>query len=188
MIAYLHGFNSAFNATNPKIYELEKIDEVLPFSYNSFGRREEILENIVSLLGGRVRGLVGTSLGGYYAAEVGKILQIPTVMINPCLDPYLLLRKEIGQPRHNYVNAEFNVLEEDILESYRGYPISPDRFADISANPLVLLDLEDELLDSRHTAEILKDWSPVLFGGGSHRFDHMKEAMEHICVKLGEKK
>jgi predicted esterase YcpF (UPF0227 family) len=49
--------------------------------------------------------------------------------------------------------------------------------------PLLLLDGADELLDSQHTYDILKDVvskSSVFYPGGSHRFDHIEHALPSI--------
>jgi len=46
---------------------------------------------------------------------------------------------------------------------------------------LILLDKGDELLRWYDTARILGDYFPVhCFDGGSHRFEHMNEALELI--------
>ncbi|NCP84739.1 MAG: hypothetical protein GW823_07555 [Bacteroidetes bacterium] len=46
---------------------------------------------------------------------------------------------------------------------------------------LILLDLEDEVLDSRKTKEQLeKKYGVVTFEGGNHRFTHLKESLPLI--------
>ena len=47
---------------------------------------------------------------------------------------------------------------------------------------LILLDEGDEVIDARHTREVLKDYYQVeMFEGGNHRFAHMEEALPLIA-------
>ena len=46
--------------------------------------------------------------------------------------------------------------------------------------PLVLLDMGDEVINSFETRENLTGFPMIEWVGGSHRFDHMNDALQHI--------
>ena len=48
---------------------------------------------------------------------------------------------------------------------------------------MILLDKDDEVLDSAETYELLKSSYPVkMFEGGYHRFGHMSESLADIVM------
>lgn len=147
--------------------------------------------------------LVGTSLGGYWAARFGNHFGIPAVLINPTIHPHQSLRRYVGHKLLNFVTRSRNILRDEVPASYGDIERSGDF--------LVLLDKGDEVLDY-HLAEkwfvsgnnsadsgkngdpsgtaqppetasetVRRDSCKVLtFEGGSHRFSHMEEALPHI--------
>jgi predicted esterase YcpF (UPF0227 family) len=46
--------------------------------------------------------------------------------------------------------------------------------------PLVLLDMGDEVIDSYETMKVLEGFPIRWWAGGSHRFDHMSEAITEV--------
>ena len=178
MILYLHGFNSAFDRDNGKVGVLELVDEVMEVSYDSYARFEDILGFVAGKVAG-VGGLriVGSSLGGFYAAHLGRVLGLGSVIINPCFDPYAMLDAYVGKTFVNYKTGEERTLTPDVGRSYQGRSLEG---LDCARPPLVLLDAADELLDSAEAARALAGWPLRIFPGGSHRFDHMQEAMPEL--------
>jgi uncharacterized protein len=176
---YLHGFNSAFDPEIQKVRELATIGEVIGITYNSFGTYQEIFEEISSQVPDRDDIIfVGTSLGGFWAAEMARHFGLPSVIINPCYDPYSMLRKYVGTLQTNYYTAETNVLTNEVVETYpvglKGY----DRT--FTFLPLVLLDMADEVIDSFETIQTLDGFPIRSWAGGNHRFEHMSEAVLEI--------
>jgi uncharacterized protein len=178
---YLHGFNSAYDPEAQKVRELASIGEVTGITYDSFGTYQEIFEEISSQVPEDRDDVVfvGTSLGGFWAAEMARHFGTPSVIINPCHDPYSMLRKYVGTLQTNYYTAETNVLTNEIVETYPTYGMTgEDRtFAFL---PLVLLDMADEVIDSYETIEVLEGFPTRSWAGGSHRFDHMAEAVTEV--------
>lgn len=178
MILYLHGFNSAFDRENEKIAALAQVDEVMELSYDSYGKFGDVLE----FLTGKVTGttdlkIVGTSLGGFFAAHLGRTLGVGSVIINPCFDPYAMLEDYVGKSFVNYKTGEERTLTPEVGHSYQGRSIEG---LDFPRPPLVLLDAADELLDSAEAARALANWPIRVFPGGSHRFEHIHEAMPEL--------
>ena len=172
---YLHGFNSAYDPLSNKVQALSTLGEVMGITYNAFGTYEEIFSEISCQVPNEEVVFVGTSLGGFWAAEMAKHFGVPSVIINPCLDPNGALRKYIDEPHLNYVTGDYMTLTEDAVNSYQTEVSSDTAFL-----PLVLLDMGDDVIDSFETREALEGFPMVHYAGGSHRFDHMEDAIDEI--------
>jgi uncharacterized protein len=176
---YLHGFNSDRNPTSDKLKELGKLGEVITLSYDSFALYEDILKDLKEKIKRELRdrppgevALVGTSLGAYWAAALSGIYGVPAILLNPAIQPAKTLEKYVGLTLKNFVNDEVNTFREDVPKSY----------PEISKKGklLIILDEGDEVLDPYETHKLFADFNPILFKGGSHRFEHMPEALPHI--------
>jgi predicted esterase YcpF (UPF0227 family) len=122
--------------------------------------------------------LVGTSLGAYYAAAAAKILALPCVLINPCVDPFSNFRGRCPNIEYtNFVTGRIARLTSETVQSFEGHRMQLDGYA---YRPLVCLADGDEVFDSDVTAETLSDFEVVRFPGGSHRFEQMTDALQII--------
>ncbi len=176
---YLHGFNSAFNPDHEKVKTLSNLGTVVGISYDSYGSYQKICSYLTAQLSQYDRDdtvIVGTSLGGFWAAEMGFKLSIPSVIINPCYDPTNMLQKYVG-PQQNYATGEQTNFELDSALSYMHCKSYDSQYCYM---PLVLLDMGDEVIDSFETRRLFEGFPMVHYAGGSHRFDHMKDALEEI--------
>jgi predicted esterase YcpF (UPF0227 family) len=179
MIIYLHGLNSAFDPTSDKVKLLSKIDEIHPLSYDSFDTFDNISKYLMENIRENAEELVfvGTSLGGFYSAHMASRLGLGSVIINPCYDPYEMLKGFVGQELENYKTNERRVFTQEALDSYEGQSIAHRKFKRL---PLLLLDGGDESIDSDRTRTVLGRFDPIVFPGGNHRFAHMAEALPEI--------
>jgi len=179
LFIYLHGFNSKGDPNNRKLKALEKLGDTMTIDYNTFSSFDSIhsklsdeIEQIYLSQDDHFVVLVGTSLGGYWASVIGKRLGIPAVLINPAIQPQQTLKKHVGVEIKNFKDGQLNTLSEELPASYPDAP-KVGMF-------LILVDQGDDVLNP--TA--IKSWftkNPVItFEGGSHRFEHMKEALPEI--------
>jgi uncharacterized protein len=178
-IIYLHGFNSAFDPENEKVKALSALGTVSGISYDSYGTYQEICTYLLEQLRDKDRDdtlIVGTSLGGFWAAEMGFKLGIPSVIINPCHTPGEMLRKYIG-PQINYQTGETRNFELNSVQSYMNLKTYNSNY---SFYPLVLLDMGDEVIDSYESMKLFEGFPMMCWVGGSHRFEHAEDAIEHI--------
>ncbi|MBL4767698.1 MAG: hypothetical protein JKY94_08290 [Rhodobacteraceae bacterium] len=178
-IFYIHGWASSFDPSSNKVRDLEKLGDVegrnIDYS-KSFSLLSEIL--CMTIVGSGADMIVGTSLGGYWAAAIGSKLGVPFVAINPAVDPATSLLSKEGKSRT--YTGESITLTKEVISGYT--PFSLDGCG------LILLDLGDEVFSSLETEKRLSPhYHVVTFNGGSHRFAHMAEALnkirqhEHIC-------
>lgn len=177
-IIYLHGFNSAGNSNSEKIQKLESIGEVIFINYDSFIDYNSLKKNIrqqvldVYLNTDEDIILCGTSLGGFWAAEISKDTGIPAILINPAVNPRETLSKHLGIKMSNHVTGEINILQPSVVTSY---PTIPE-----SGYFLVLLDEGDNVIDAFKTEKYFKKNTVHVFKNGSHRFEHMTQAIPFI--------
>lgn len=182
---YLHGFNSKGKPTSTKLEELGKLGDVITFDYNSFTPYEEILEylkvKVEKELRTRTYGevtIVGTSLGAYWAATLSDIFGVPAILMNPAIRPSKTLQKHVGVTLKNFVSNEVNTLSEDVPISYPDLPKK--------GILMIMVDEGDEVLDPYETLKYFANYGPILFKGGSHRFEHMSEAVPKIKKFLNQ--
>lgn len=185
---YIHGFNSAFTVENPKVPVLETLGPVFGFTYDTLQTRDQIIRDLVCQMNDFLAGrnhddfcFVGTSLGGYFAAELGKLFGYPSVVINPSIEPAVTLKRYVDHAHTNFVTGITKVYEKAAADSFVGHKLQlGGRF-----KPLVLLDKDDELIPAMVTLGFVMEKAPVhVFEGGSHRFDHMDESLPIIAAYL----
>ncbi len=138
--------------------------------------------------------LIGSSLGGFWAQYLAPQFGAGLVLINPALRPDESLLRYCG-PRRNeahrsrrpasggtgtsrYVAGEKHELTPEDLRSLARYRLE-------RCNPrvptLVLLDAADEVIDYRIAEDFYRGCgTTVIYPDGSHRFDHLPEALAEI--------
>lgn len=168
-ILYCHGFASNFDPDKPKIRALERVAPVRGATVDyTRDPQDAFRAHADQLLEAENPLIVGTSLGGFFAAWIGSELNLPFVAINPAIRPGRSLRAYLGEGVTHF-GAPFTLTEE-VTRAYEALPFRTD------GPGRVVLDMGDEVISSRDTLLEVCDRLPVLtFPGGSHRFDHMEE-------------
>lgn len=176
-ILYLHGFASKFEPESDKIKTLGELGAVSGFDIDYTLTPDQIFGVIETHIHNTEQDydvIVGTSLGGYFAAMVGARLGIPFVAINPSIDPAISLQASAGEGR-DWSGKKY-VLEKSTISLYKPFTNLPQGFG------LILLDRGDDVFDNERTFNVLSGMYEVsIYNGGSHRFEHMKEALPQIA-------
>ena len=171
-ILYVHGFGSHYDPEHEKIKALETLGTVVGINLDyckgydraSGAIYDAIMEEGIDLI-------VGTSMGGYMAAQMGSHCGIPFVSFNPLIYPNKSLQKWIG----NFVDHAGNdrCLTDTVVSEY------PDITQ--SGAGLIMVESGDEVLKAQDTIDLLETVFQVeWFTGGSHRFTHMEAALPKI--------
>jgi uncharacterized protein len=171
-ILYVHGFGSKFDPSNEKVVALSQLGEVIgvDVDYTS-GYGAARLTVVEAAADAEVDLIVGTSLGGYMAAQVGSAYGVPFVAINPAIAPAETMLKYVGSGV-DFAGRTYTLTEE-VADSY------PDIVTHGAG--LVLLDEDDEVLPSKITRAFLgAAFRVVMFPGGNHRFAHIAESLPLI--------
>ncbi len=180
-IIYIHGFNSA--GYGEKINHLRKafgeenvITPTLPYDPE---KAIKLLEYLIEKMKDDDLYLIGTSLGGYYALYLTNKYDVPSIIINPSLYPYKSLESQVGHQK-NYKTDEEYEFKKEYLEFLKKIRFSKSDLEKHKDKIFVYLDENDELLDSRETAEYFKDFYVKMYPGGNHRFTHMPELIQDL--------
>lgn len=179
MILYIHGFASCGDSNKTRLLK-QHFDNVIspnvpvdPDEAISF-LQKIILDNEVSLI-------IGSSLGGYYAAYFAEKFQIKTVLLNPSTQPFITLAPYVGTNEFFCSGESFEWTKEHIAKLF-SYAISKNS---IKAPVLVLLQKGDEVLDYTKAAEVYEEYQVIVQDGGNHRFENLDEYIGKIREFMG---
>ena len=185
MIIYLHGFNSGGGSSKAgqlrtmlapltllsPTYPAHRAPEAPRFLRKFIRRLHRENPHDKKLL------LVGSSLGGFWAQCLASEFGAGQVLINPALQPDEALLGVVG-PQQNEATGEHYVLTAAEVRALGGFRKA---HCDPSVPSLLLLDQADESLDYRIAEAFYRGCGKTLvYPGGSHRFEHLVEALPKI--------
>lgn len=195
VIIYLHGFNSAsLNINGHLLTNKEKLLIMQEFctqheiefyapnvDYRDF---QNLIEDILFewnqyLDRGYKVTFMGSSMGGFASEYLAMKTGCHAIMINPAIKPNELLKQFIGVTKNFETNlpyhwethhcAQYIKYEQELADNHKAM----DR--------TILLDKADELIEP--AATLIKYQAVanvIIFEGGSHSFEHMREAVPII--------
>ncbi|NOQ16241.1 MAG: hypothetical protein GQ581_04210 [Methyloprofundus sp.] len=194
-IIYLHGFNSAsldlagnlltskekllvmqefclqkdilFYTPNVDYRDFESLVEDVLFQWNQY------LDQSYDVI------FMGSSMGGFASEYLAMKTACKAIMINPAITPSELLPQFIGVTE-NYETGQPYSWEQKHCEQYKAFEKELENCSN-SVNRTILLDMADELLDSAKTRLKYQEYANVVsYEGGSHSFEHIRQALSVI--------
>ena len=182
MIIYIHGFGSSGHGGKASLFreyfEEELIAPSLSYVPNlAIDTLEQIIEMLLEK--DETVGLVGSSLGGYYAIYLASKYNLKAVLINPAIYPYKTLDK-IGMSMNYYDTSSFEVTSEHI-QTLKGLEVQEVLNQE---NYITLLQTDDEVLDYNDAIEKLPDSELVIEEGGNHSFENIESYFRKISLFL----
>ena len=167
MILYIHGFGGSGKGTKATLFKnLFKDHDILAPSLPSHPdlALSTLEELITTLLRYEKVFLIGSSLGGFYAQVLSAKFNLKAALINPATEPYLTLKRALGNAPHFYDNSTF-LWQEAHLEALKKKEgvFNPKNF-------LVLLQKGDEVLDYTKALVKYNGATFVIEEGGDHSF------------------
>ncbi len=183
MILYIHGFGSSGQGGKATLFREYFEDEVIIPSLSyvpslAIDTLEQIIEMLLSK--DETVGLVGSSLGGYYAIYLANKYDLKAVLINPAIYPYKTLDK-VGMAMNYFDGSNFEVTSEH-LKNLKSYEVE---FVKNEENFLTLLQTDDEVLDYNEAVEKLPNSDLVIEEGGNHSFENIESYFRKIGSFLG---
>ncbi|TVP52938.1 MAG: alpha/beta fold hydrolase [Halomonadaceae bacterium] len=182
-IIYLHGFRSS-----PDSEKASTLSDWLAqqgyqgtlhmpmLATDPLAVEQQLVSLITGLLEqGRQVVLIGSSLGGFFAALVAGRLGLRGVLINPAAYPYELLEDYTGEHENLYTGERFTVTEAH-LQALR----QMDQPMPHPESLLLLLQTGDEVLDYRQALERFKGATVDLEQGGEHSFTGFAQKLPAI--------
>jgi predicted esterase YcpF (UPF0227 family) len=177
MMLFIHGFGSCgWGGKSLALRRYLGVDQViapdLPVRPDSaIAALEDLLRRFP------IRGLIGSSLGGFYATWLNRHNPLPTVLINPVVRPHEKLAAHTGSHRRWCDELPFDV-DIGYLETLRA--LQRDALT-TAERYLVLLQTGDEVLDYREAEDFYRDKTLEITPGGSHRFERFDERLPMIA-------
>lgn len=183
LFLYIHGFNSS-----PASFKAQCFEKFLNENYPD----EQFIAPELSDLPARAMAtlekfikqyseyssvaLIGSSLGGFYATYLAQKFDLRAVLVNPAVNPQVLLVDYLGKNKNFYTGEEYEFTREHISQldeiSIRGMS-SPN-------NLMVLLQTGDEVLDYQLAEKKYAESQLIIEQGGDHSFQNFARHCEGI--------
>ncbi len=185
-LVYLHGFLSSPLSTKARQTEAwltahrPDIRYHCPFlsSYPGEARAslDRLLDELLADTPADSIGLMGSSLGGFWATYLAETHELRAVLVNPAVRPQDRFAEFVGRTLKNYhSDDEYRLTQADMREL-----IEADLIPRNLANYWVMLQTGDETLDYRQAIEKYQGSRFLVEEGGSHAF----EGFEHWLPRL----
>jgi predicted esterase YcpF (UPF0227 family) len=188
MLLYIHGFNSSpqsYKASALKRWLAMKRPEQVyetpylrPYPAEAISQLEAIIRPCLAKQ--ETIGLVGSSLGGYYAAWLAETYGLRAVLVNPSVRPFELLSRYIGENK-NYHNDDHYVFEQKHVDELRAFYVPVHRHPE---NLLLMVQTGDEALDFKEATAKYFCCQNVIEYGGDHSFQDFEHWFEYIMAFL----
>ncbi len=134
------------------------------------------LENIISEE--NIKGIIASSLAGYYATYLSEKHNLKAVLINPSVKPYTTTRKYLGL--NTKTNGEEFIWKEKHLEELEKLKVEKPTLK----NYLLLLQSGDNVLDYKVALNFYNGCKTIVEDGGNHGFEGLDRHLDKITLFL----
>jgi hypothetical protein len=182
MLIYIHGFNSSSQSGKSRELAAWMSARGLGESFacpdlpHRPAEAIQLLEDLIAASQGPVK-LMGSSLGGYYAAYLAEKHGFKAVFINPCVGCNEKLTHEVGNRQKNWHTGDeydFSAQHVTELNALRVERLSHPE------NCLLLAETGDEVLDYREAVTYFAGAQQIVLEGGDHGFSRFADYIPTI--------
>ncbi len=170
LVLYLHGFASSSQSAKALMtadyFQKHLPQHQLLLPDLPYTPHEAVLK-IEQVLQGRIPdAVIGSSLGGFLATRLAQQYRCRAVLINPAVQPHLLLQQHLGRYFHPVLQQHFEVSAEHLPQLAALVPQQPAANSHIQ----VLLQTGDEVLDYRQAVDFYQYCQLDVQEGGDHSY------------------
>lgn len=131
-------------------------------------------------------GIIGSSLGGFYATVIAEALQVPAVLINPAVHPWRYWQEYVGS-HQNYHTGQAHEVTMDHVGQLKD--AEPEQISD-PENYQVFLQRHDEVLDYELALQRYGERQCVVRDNGSHAYENFNSelplAFDFLLSRIGQ--
>lgn len=189
LVLYIHGFLSSpqsFKAQQIQTYCAQQkppLDYSCPALPVYPAEAMKILEQAIA--SDKNVGLIGSSMGGYYATYLSQHYHVPAVLINPAVGPYRLMENYLDQDLRNYHTEEVSRLSKHHVQELRDLEVNSLQCADLL---WLMVQTGDETLDYRQAVEFYQGCKMTIEEGGDHSFQNFDRWIPQVIDFLQKQK
>ena len=172
-ILYLHGFGSCGESQKSNALK-EYFGREAVIAPDLFYAPKDAIAQLEEIIQREDIGLlIGSSLGGFYATFLAEKFALPTILLNPSVEPWITLKPYIGW-QERFCDGERFAFKASYIDDLKALRTLPLRSA-----YLVLLQSGDETLDYTVAKNYYKRHRVVVECGGNHRFENIED---YLCM------
>lgn len=181
-LLYIHGFNSSERSHKATVLgeaarQLNKQNAVLsPRLSWQPAKAIQQLEDIIEANQQQGITLIGSSLGGFYAAYLAEKYCLKTILVNPAMQAPVLLKDYLGHQTNPYTNEAYELTQAHMLELEQLVVAKPT-----GALYWLMLQEGDEVLDYR---DALKAFPKVVRLTHEEKGDHSFRNFERYSEEI----
>ena len=187
-VLYIHGFNSAgfgnkVDAWREVFGPASVINPTLPVQPEA---AMELLDYLVESLNGPDFCILGSSLGGFYAMNLAKRHNVKTMLVNTALKNVGAGLAYASKTQTNYKTSETYHYTPADFAALEALELTEPDFQRLQPHTFAYMDADDEVLPAAEIRDFFVERKIYarLFPGGSHRFEHMAEAIADFREKV----
>ncbi|PCI56462.1 MAG: esterase YqiA [Gammaproteobacteria bacterium] len=187
-ILYIHGFNSSplsLKAEQTRHYLREYFPQVHFYCpqlvSNPKGAINQLEQIIQSSHTNSSWSLIGSSLGGYFAAYLSEKYNVTSVLVNPAIKPFELLKDYIGEQLNPYTEEVYQVTKAHMVDLKAIESKAPSFDMKQKNNYLVMVQTDDEVLNYQQAVEKYQHCRLVVEQGGDHSFVDFEQHLPAIA-------
>ena len=187
-LLYLHGFRSSPKSTKARMVAArvhERHPQVTWWCPQLPPSPKAAMQLVMDGIAGWPRdsmGVIGSSLGGFYATYVAAVCDCRAVLLNPAVDPARDLRKYIGEQTSWHEPGERFFFEPGFVDELRALDAGPLRHP---RNFFAVIAKGDEVLDWREMGARYEGCRIKLLEGSDHALSDFDSHIEEVFEFFG---
>ena len=179
MLLYIHGFGKTINSEKSKVLK-SYFGENIIISDHSFVPDIAVAELEKMVEENNIEGVIGSSLGGFYATYLSAKYGLKAVVSNPSVQPSVTTKDYLG--KRELEDGSIFVWKQEYMNMFEKFKVEKP----CVKNFFILLQKGDDVLDYRMAQNYYDGAKMIVQDGGNHSFVGYEEFFEEMKEFLYE--